>query len=83
MEEIQIHIINHSANPLPAYATAGSSGMDLRAHLSEPVVLKPMQRALIPEDAPAREIEDEPDQHDPGDDAGPRPTRRRGGDHVQ
>ncbi|MDE3213845.1 MAG: dUTP diphosphatase [Bacteroidota bacterium] len=45
---MQIHIINHSANPLPAYATAGSSGMDLRAHLSEPVVLKPMQRALIP-----------------------------------
>lgn len=48
MQEIQIHIINHSTNPLPAYATAGSSGMDLRAYLPEAVVLKPMERALIP-----------------------------------
>ena len=43
-----IRIINHSSNPLPAYATSGSSGMDLRADLKEPVVLKPMERTLIP-----------------------------------
>ncbi len=43
-----IRIINRSANPLPAYATPGSSGMDLRAELSEAVVLKPLERTLIP-----------------------------------
>lgn len=43
-----IRIINRSSNPLPAYATSGSSGMDLRADLKEPVVLKPMERTLIP-----------------------------------
>ncbi len=41
-------IINQSANPLPAYATAGSAGMDLRASLDEPVVLKSLERKLIP-----------------------------------
>jgi len=45
---VNIKIINKSANPLPAYATLGSSGMDLRAHLAEPVTLQPMQRELIP-----------------------------------
>lgn len=43
-----IRIINRSSNPLPAYATPGSSGMDLRAELNEPVVLKPLERTLIP-----------------------------------
>lgn len=43
-----IRIINRSSNPLPTYATSGSSGMDLRADLKEPVVLKPMERTLIP-----------------------------------
>jgi dUTP pyrophosphatase len=43
-----ISIINKSGNPLPEYATEGSSGMDIRAFLNEPVVLQPMQRALIP-----------------------------------
>jgi dUTP pyrophosphatase len=43
-----ISIINKSGNPLPEYATEGSSGMDIRAFLNEPVVLQPLQRALIP-----------------------------------
>ena len=33
---------------MPAYATLQSAGMDLRANLSEPIVLKPMQRTLVP-----------------------------------
>ncbi len=45
---MQIKIINKSSNPLPHYATEGSSGMDLRADITEPVVLEPMQRTLIP-----------------------------------
>ena len=48
MQSVQIKIINNSANALPAYATIGSSGMDLRASLQEPVNLAPLQRALIP-----------------------------------
>lgn len=43
-----IRIINQSNNPLPHYATAGSSGMDIRAFLPQPVTLAPMERALIP-----------------------------------
>ena len=42
------NIINKSDNPLPEYATAGSSGMDVRAFIAEPIVLAPMQRALVP-----------------------------------
>lgn len=45
---MKIRIINHSNNPLPEYATTGSSGMDIRAFLQEPVELKPMERTLIP-----------------------------------
>lgn len=48
MEAIAIKIINQSSNPLPAYATAGSSGMDIRAHLPEPLSLQPLERILIP-----------------------------------
>lgn len=43
-----IKIVNQSTNPLPEYSTVHSAGMDLRANLLEPVVLKPLQRALIP-----------------------------------
>ncbi len=43
-----VRIINHSDNPLPAYATEGSSGMDIRAFLKTPVELKPLERLLIP-----------------------------------
>ena len=48
MQEISIKIINQSNNELPAYATLGSAGMDIRAFLNESVVLKPMERLLIP-----------------------------------
>ena len=48
MQTITVKIINNSTNALPAYETIGSSGMDLRANLSQPVNLLPMQRALIP-----------------------------------
>lgn len=48
MSAIQIKIINQSSNPLPAYATPGSSGMDLRASLEHPQAIKPMERILIP-----------------------------------
>lgn len=43
-----IRILNRSNNPLPAYETAGSAGLDLRAQLDAPVVLQPLGRALIP-----------------------------------
>lgn len=45
---IQIKVVNKGHQPLPAYATAQSAGMDLRANLSEPVVLRPLERRLIP-----------------------------------
>lgn len=48
MFEMKINIINTSSNPLPAYATAGSAGMDIRANLSDPVALNPLERMLIP-----------------------------------
>ena len=48
MEAISINVINLSENELPAYATIGSAGMDIRAFLNDPVTLQPMERALIP-----------------------------------
>lgn len=48
MESIKVKIINKSNNPLPSYSTPESAGMDVRAFLSEPVNLKPLERALIP-----------------------------------
>ena len=48
MQAIEIKIINLSLNPLPEYATAGSSGMDIRASLEEPMKLQSHERALIP-----------------------------------
>ncbi|MFP5039781.1 dUTP diphosphatase [Parasediminibacterium sp. JCM 36343] len=47
-EKITIPIINTSPHPLPTYATVGSSGMDMRAFLYEPVSLNPLERQLIP-----------------------------------
>jgi dUTP pyrophosphatase len=41
-------IVNKSTNATPAYATAQSAGMDLRAHLEAPITLNPMERAMIP-----------------------------------
>ncbi|WP_018341425.1 dUTP diphosphatase [Cytophaga aurantiaca] len=43
-----IKIVNSSTNPLPAYQTEQAAGMDLSAYLSEPVILQPLQRQLIP-----------------------------------
>ena len=45
---VQVQIINKSTHELPAYQTAGSSGMDIRAFLPEPVILQPLERRLIP-----------------------------------
>ncbi len=43
-----ISVINDSPYPLPEYATTQSAGLDLRAHLTEPLLLQPGERALIP-----------------------------------
>ncbi len=48
MSNVQINIINLSGNPLPEYATAGSAGMDVRAFLTDSVILQPLERKLIP-----------------------------------
>ena len=48
MSAIEIKIINRSSNPLPEYATAGSSGMDIRANLETTQTLQPFERILIP-----------------------------------
>ena len=49
METIKVKIINRSHHQLPEYATPGSAGMDVRAFLPEkPVVLGPLERALVP-----------------------------------
>lgn len=45
---MKVKIVNTSHHPLPSYATAMSAGMDIRANLSEPVLLKPLERKLIP-----------------------------------
>jgi len=48
MPHVEIKIINTSDNPIPEYATQGSAGLDLRAWVSQPVVLQPMERKMIP-----------------------------------
>jgi dUTP pyrophosphatase len=48
MADLVFKVINKSDNPLPAYATPGSSGMDIRAALSTAVELKPLERKLVP-----------------------------------
>jgi len=48
MHHVEIKIVNISENPNPDYATLGSSGLDLRANLPEPVLLKPLERKMIP-----------------------------------
>ncbi len=48
MSEMKINIINTSSNPLPAYATTGSAGMDIRANLTDSIALNPLERMLIP-----------------------------------
>ncbi len=48
MLPVEIKIINQSSNPLPQYATPGSSGMDIKANLEKPQLIQPLERILIP-----------------------------------
>lgn len=45
---MKIKIINKSKHELPEYKTALSAGMDLRANLDTPLLLKPLERKIIP-----------------------------------
>jgi dUTP pyrophosphatase len=45
---LTIKIVNQSNNPLPEYATIGSSGMDIRASIDQSMVLQPSERVLVP-----------------------------------
>lgn len=45
---IKIQVINKGRQPLPAYATPQSAGMDLRANIDKQIVLHPMERCLVP-----------------------------------
>ena len=45
---LKVQIINKGHQPLPAFATPQSAGMDLRANIEEPIVLHPMERRLVP-----------------------------------
>lgn len=45
---LPVKIINHSSFPLPAYATPGSSGMDIRANIESPMAIRPLERLLVP-----------------------------------
>ena len=48
MDFVKVKIVNISDMDLPQYETDGSAGMDLRANLEEDIVLKPLERALVP-----------------------------------
>ena len=48
MDKLVVKIINRSKNPLPSYATEGSSGMDLRADIEDNLTIQPMERRLVP-----------------------------------
>ena len=45
---VKVKVINKGRQPLPAYATPQSAGMDLRANIDNPVTLRPLERKLIP-----------------------------------
>ena len=45
---MKVKVINRSKHPLPEYKTKYSAGMDIRANIEEPIVLKPLERKLIP-----------------------------------
>jgi dUTP pyrophosphatase len=45
---MEVKIINRSGNPLPSYSTSHSAGMDVRAFLTEDIVIKPLERILVP-----------------------------------
>ena len=48
LRKMRIQIINKSRHPLPQYATDLSAGMDLRANIDSPILLKPLARCLVP-----------------------------------
>ena len=48
MDTLKVKIINCSGQPLPAYETTESAGMDVRACIDSPIVLQPLDRALVP-----------------------------------
>lgn len=48
MSGLKVKVINRSKNNLPTYATVHAAGMDIAAHLEEPITLAPMERRLIP-----------------------------------
>ena len=48
MAKVKVRIINQSTNPLPEYVTDGAAGMDIRANLEDKLVLKSMERFLVP-----------------------------------
>ncbi len=48
MDNVKVKVINSSSNSLPTYGTPLSAGMDLRANLSEPVTIMPLERVLVP-----------------------------------
>uniref|UniRef100_A0AB33JBV1 Deoxyuridine 5'-triphosphate nucleotidohydrolase n=1 Tax=Prevotella sp. GTC17260 TaxID=3236796 RepID=A0AB33JBV1_9BACT len=45
---MKIKVVNTGRQPLPQYATAQSAGLDLRANIDAPIILKPLERRLIP-----------------------------------
>ena len=45
---MEVKVINKSSNPLPTYSTEYSSGLDLRANLDNDLLIKPLQRVLVP-----------------------------------
>ena len=45
---VKIKVVNTGCQPLPAYATSQSAGMDLRANIESPITLRPMERTLVP-----------------------------------
>ena len=47
-QEIKVKIINTSKLPNPEYATEGAAGMDIKAHIEEPIVIKSLQRKAVP-----------------------------------
>ena len=48
MEKLKVKVVNSGSQPLPEYATPQSAGMDLRANIDAPIVLKPLERVLVP-----------------------------------
>lgn len=45
---MKVKVINRSNNQLPAYETSQSAGLDVRANIIEPIILKPLERAMVP-----------------------------------